>query len=228
MIQRRKRNSSKVNLTISIIVHSILVLVVFVFAAREGILGKKLKEITVTMVPKAKKPEAPKAKPAPPKVEVPKVANRPKPAAAPAKVETASAPPPADSTPSIAPAAVQVPSFQFSDGAHDVRTASSPTEVYKGLVEMALRSRWHRPDNLKDDTFAAMVQVSIDSEGNLTGYQLVSGSGNQRWDDSVKAALAATRTISSPPPKGFPGTFTVRFDVAAEEVADSAIQLSSR
>jgi len=63
MIQRRKRNSSKINLTISFVVHGILIFVIFFFAAREGMLGKKLKEITVTMVPKEKKPEPPKEKP---------------------------------------------------------------------------------------------------------------------------------------------------------------------
>ena len=53
MIQRRKkRNSSKINLTISFIFHGAIILAVFFFAAREGILGKKLKQITVTMVPK--------------------------------------------------------------------------------------------------------------------------------------------------------------------------------
>ena len=60
---RKKRNSSKVNLTISFIFHGIIILVVFVFAAREGMLGKKLKQLSVTMVPKEKKPGPPKEKP---------------------------------------------------------------------------------------------------------------------------------------------------------------------
>ena len=45
MSQRRKKNSSKVNLTISFIFHGILVGAVFYFAAREGMLGKKMKTI---------------------------------------------------------------------------------------------------------------------------------------------------------------------------------------
>ena len=46
MIQERKKtNSSKVNLTISFIFHGILIMVVFFFAAREGMLGKKLKQL---------------------------------------------------------------------------------------------------------------------------------------------------------------------------------------
>ena len=51
-MSHRKTNSSKVNLTISLIFHSLLVLAIVFFAAREGMLGKKLKEITVTMAPK--------------------------------------------------------------------------------------------------------------------------------------------------------------------------------
>ena len=51
-MQRKKPNSSKINLIVSAIFHSALVFVIIFFAAREGILGKKLKQITVTMVPK--------------------------------------------------------------------------------------------------------------------------------------------------------------------------------
>ena len=66
--QRKKRNSSKVNLTISFIFHGILIVIVFFFAAREGLVGKKLKQLAVTMVPKEKKIEPPKEKPPEPKV----------------------------------------------------------------------------------------------------------------------------------------------------------------
>src|SRR5262252_2287059 len=110
MVPRKKKNSSKVNLTISAVFHGLLIAAVFFFAAREGMLGKKLKQITVTMVPKEKKPEPPKEKPPEPKTETPKAAETPKVAlaAAPPKVETA-APPPADSQPSVAPAPASLP-----------------------------------------------------------------------------------------------------------------------
>ena len=58
---RRKRNSPKTNLTISLVFHTVLILVGFVFAAREGVLGKKLRELTVLIAPEQKKPEPPKA-----------------------------------------------------------------------------------------------------------------------------------------------------------------------
>src|SRR5438477_13055425 len=102
--KRKKRNSSKINLTISFVFHGALVLLIFFFAAREGILGKKLKQITVTMVPKEKKPEPPKIKPPEPRVEPAKPAETPKPqiAVAPPKAETP-APPPAGAQPAVAP-----------------------------------------------------------------------------------------------------------------------------
>src|SRR6476660_6955368 len=124
MIQRKKRSSSKTNLVISVVFHGTLIFAVFFFAAREGILGKKLKQLTVVMVPKEKKPEPPKPKPEEPKPEPPKVAqpkvNIPQP-----KVQTAAAPP-ANDVPAVAPAATALPSFQFSDGAKAVESISDP------------------------------------------------------------------------------------------------------
>src|SRR6266478_2324727 len=156
MSQRKKHNSSKTNLTISFIFHATLVAVLVFFAAREGILGKKLKELTVTMVPKEKKPEPPKEKPAEPKVEPLKPAEAPKVALAQPKSETPVAPPPgAGGAPAVAPAAVSLPAFEFSDGAKEVLTGSTPGGVYKGIVEHALLSRWNRPEDIDDEKFIA-------------------------------------------------------------------------
>ncbi len=51
---RKPKNSSKVNLTISAVVHGILIAVLIYFAAREGYLGKKIQTITVTKVQEKK------------------------------------------------------------------------------------------------------------------------------------------------------------------------------
>jgi outer membrane biosynthesis protein TonB len=227
MIQgRKKRNSSKINLVISFVFHTVLILAVFFFAAREGMLGKKLKQITVTMVPKEKPPEPPKQKPPEPKIETPKVAEAPRPVLAPEpKVETAAAPPPVEAPPAAAPVAVDVPAFQFNDGAKEVQSVSDPSLIYKGLVEHALRSRWDRPEGLEDQNFVAEVEVSVDHSGQFNGYTWVKGSGNKLWDDSVKAALAKTTDVNRPPPKGFPDKFLVRFDVESLRTED-AIQVS--
>ena len=82
---RKKKNSSKVNLTISVIFHALLVGGFLYFAARQGLLGKKMQKISVQMVKekppeKPKEPEKPKVEPPkqePPKVEPPKVVEEP-------------------------------------------------------------------------------------------------------------------------------------------------------
>jgi hypothetical protein len=228
MTQRKKRNSSKVNLILSILFHSSLVLAMIFFAAREGMFGKKLKEITVTMVPKEKKPEPPKEKPAQPKIEPAKAAQVARPAVTEPPRVAASAPPPAMEAPvSVAPAAVNMPGVEFSDGAHEVESVSDPNAIYKGLVELALRSRWNRPGNLPDEDYVAEVALTVRADGSVEGYRWLRGSGDARWDDSVKAALARTTAISRPPPKGFPSSFTVRFDVEGA-ATEGSLQLSSR
>jgi len=228
MIQRRKRNSSKINLTISLVFHGLIIVVAFFFAAREGMLGKKLKQITVTMVPKEKKPEPPKEKPEEPKPEPQKPAQTPKTVATPApKVETAATPPPATEAPMAAPAAAVLPGFEFSDGAKAVQSVSNPNTIYKGLVEHALRSRWDRPKDIADEAYVAEVELSVDNTGRITSASWRSLSGDNRWDASVKEAVTKTPMISRPPPKGFPAKFLVRFDVEALKTED-AVQLSSR
>ena len=111
---RKKKNSSKVNLTISAIFHAVLVGAMFYFAAREGLLGKKLQKISVQMV-KEKPPDKPK-EPDKPKVEPPKVAEETKPA------------PPVAAPPVVAPPAVEVPSFEF-EGGKAVNSESDPVQL---------------------------------------------------------------------------------------------------
>src|SRR5215471_7826727 len=114
MIQaRKKRNSSKVNLIFSVVFHGLIIVAVVFFAAHEGILGKRMKQLTATLVPKEKPPEPPKQKPPEPKVETPKVAQVPKAALTPEqpKVETAAAP--VAAPPAAAPPAVDIPTMQF-------------------------------------------------------------------------------------------------------------------
>lgn len=224
--QRKKRNSSKVNLIISLVFHSVLVGCIFYFAAKEGLLGKKLKQLTVTME-KVKKPEPPKEKPQEPKVEPPKTQEA-KAAVPQPKLETVAPPPAAVAAAAApAPAAVALPSFAFSDGAIDVQSISDPNGIYRNLVEHTLRSYWNRPQDLADDSFTVEVELTIDkATGDVEGSRWVKGSGNERWDQSVRDAVAQLKTISRPPPKTFPNKFVVRFDV--ETTQEQPIQFSVR
>jgi TonB family protein len=219
MSERRKKNSSKVNLTISFIFHSVLIAAIFYFAAREGMLGKKMKTIVAEMV-KEKKPAEPPKQREEPKVQQAKQVEQPKTmAAAPQPQVQSAAPPPATEAPPVAaPPSVDV-GF-FSDGAKETVDVTDPKLLYKGLVELALRSRWNRPEDVADDTYVAEVELNIDPDGKVTGSKWLKGSGDARWDKSVKDAVAATKTISRSPPKGFPGKFVAKFDVEMTKTED--------
>ena len=129
------------------------------------------------------------------------------------KAEVQSAPAPTVAAPpAVAPPAVDVPSFVF-EGGKAVQTTSDPVQIYRGLIESALRSRWNRPDDIDDEKFVAEVEVSVDRHGDLGNPEWKQSSGNKRWDESVREALQATRRMDSPPPTNFPAHVLVRFDV---------------
>ena len=215
--QRRKRNSTRVNLIIAAVFHGAIVFVVLFWAAREGVLGDKLKTLTVAIVAPEKKPEPEPPKPPPPPPpepapeEKPIIDETPKTVAPP---PLATAPPPAYAPSAAAPPPASLPDFSFGDGAKPVET-SSPAGAYKGLVEYTLRSNWERPENVADINYAAEVEIQVDSAGRIVGQDWKKASGDKRWDDSVRKAIASTTSLNRPPPAGFPGKVLVRFDVAS-------------
>jgi outer membrane biosynthesis protein TonB len=207
---KKNVNSSKVNLTISAVVHGVIILALVYFAAREGYLGKKIQTITVTKVEEKKKePEKPKEepKPEPPKVEQPKLEAP--------KMEAPKASAPVVAPPVVAPAAVDVPSFEFGGG-KTVLSESDPVQLYKGYLEYTLRSKWNRPENLADDDFVAEVSVNVDKQGNLSNISWQKGSGNAPWDQSVKDVFKNITQIDRRPPTNFPPNVVIRFDVQEE------------
>ena len=215
---RKTKNSSKVNLTISFVFHALLVLVLFYFAAREGLLGKKLNKIAVQMI-KEKPPEKPK-EPEPPKIEPPKIE--------PPKVETpknVEAPkvqaPPVAAPPVVAPANNELPDFVF-DGGKAVETSSDPVQLYKARMEYALRQKWNRPNDEADDDFTAEVSVSVDKQGNIENSTWLKGSGDAKWDATVKQVFNTVKSFDRPPPTNFPPRVTIRFDV--QEATEPVLQ----
>ena len=130
--------------------------------------------------------------------------------------------------PAAAPPAVSLPSFSFGDGAKEVSTiggGDGGNGMYRALIEHSVRSSWNRPQDMSDENYKADVEFSIDSKGRVTGSRWLSGSGDERWDNSVKAAVAQFKSLNKAPPKGFPNTFIVRFDV--ESTQTEGLQLSS-
>ena len=210
---RKKRNSSKVNLLISFLFHTLIVLVMFYFAARQGLLGKQMKKIAVEMV-KEKPPEKPK-EPEKPKVETPKV-EMPKVVEKPREVEEAkTAPPPTAAPPAVAPPAAELPSFEF-EGGKAVETSSDAVQIYKGYLEYALRSKWNRPDNLADDNYVAEVDIAVSRAGDISDPIWRKNSGDPKWDESVKRVFAAVSRLDHAPPTNFPPRVTIRFDVLGD------------
>jgi len=206
---KKPKNSSKVNLTISAVVHTVIIVGLVYFAAREGYLGKKLQTITVTKVQEKKKePEKPKEepKPEPPKIEQPKIEAP--------KAETPKAAPTV-APPVVAPAAVDVPSFDFAGG-KTVLSERDPVMLYKGYMEYVLRSKWNRPEDMADDNYTAEVQVNVDKQGNLGGVAWQKGSGDAKWDQTVKDVFKIVTAIDRKPPTNFPDHVTIRFDVQEE------------
>ena len=212
--QRKKKNSSKVNLAISFCFHALLVGAMLYFAARQGWLGKKIQKISVEMVKekpkeKPKEPEKPKP-PEPPKVTPPKIAEAPK-AAEPPKA----AAPPVAAPPMAAPPTAEMPSFEF-EGGKTVDTSSDPVQLYKSYLEYVLRQKWNRPDNMNDDSYAAEVQVDVDKNGDISNPVWQKGSGNAKWDQTVKDVFKVVTAIDRRPPTNFPPEVTIRFDVQEE------------
>lgn len=213
--QRKKVNSTKVNLIISLVFHGLIVGVLLYFAAREGLLGKQIKKIAVEMV-KEKVPEKPKA-PEKPKEIVPKI-NEQKIAQAPKQeIPKDVAPPPPASTavapPSVAPPSADLPSFSF-EGGKTVITSSDPVQLYKGMLENALQYNWERPKDMDDHANVAEVEIGVTKDGEITDPVWKKSSGEKKWDESVRVAIASTEKMTRPPPKNFPARVVVRFDVA--------------
>ena len=144
---------------------------------------------------------------APPKVEPPKTEPRLSPTVAPAPAPVAG-----PSAPPFAPPAAEAPAFEF-DGGKAVQTSSDPVQLYKSMIESTLRSKWRRPTDLADDNFVAEIEVSVDPHGRVTEPVWKRSSGDSRWDESVRQALAKTATLDRPPPPSFPPRVVVRFDV---------------
>jgi TonB family protein len=215
--KRKTKNSSKVNLLISLTFHGILVLAVLYFAARQGWMGKTMNKIAVEIVheQKPKVPEKPKEPPKP-KVEEAKVDEQ-KPVQV-AKLETPRniAPPPPASMASeaIAPPPVEIPSFDF-EGGKVVAFSSDRVQQYKGLLQEAVQGNWDRPRDVDDHTNVAEVEIAVDKTGQITNLGMKKKSGQKKWDDSVLLAIANTKKVSLPPPTNFPPRVVIRFDVAA-------------
>jgi type IV secretory pathway VirB10-like protein len=217
--QRKRKSQAKINLLISIVFHVLVGGGLLYLAARQGVLGNKMREITAFRVKEEKPPEPQKPKEEPkPEEPKPEVAQAPRP-----QPTTTQAPPPNQAPPptaiSDAPPAASAADFNFSDGAKVIQTPNDPIEAYKGFVEFSIRSRWNKPEGVDDSTFVAEVEVSLAPDGKIERYEWKSQTADKTWNNSIGVAMAATKNIGRPLPKGFPSKFLVRFDAVADTEA---------
>ena len=205
---RRKRNTTRANLTLSIVLHAVAFIAIFFWASYEGMLGNRMRELTVSLVPGEKKPKAEKAeeaKTAPLKpIEQPRQSSEARAAAPKLNI-----PPPAD-VPTAAPPPTEVPVIVFGDSSAG---SADPIKSYRVMVQNALQLNWQRPENAADLDLVAEVELSLGPNGELAGQELVKKSGDKHWDESVLQALTGTKSVNRKPPPGFPAKFIVRFDV---------------
>jgi hypothetical protein len=214
-------------LLISLVFHVVVIGLLAWFAAREGILGEPLKQITVRLLPPPvpEKPPAPaKPKPEPPP-EKPGPLPEPAPAKIPAQAPTktpmpATAPGPAATPLLAAPPPAEMPPLTFDDGGKTVQSETDPDALYRSFVEFSLRSRWNRPTDMADAKYMAEIEIAVDAAGRVSAPRWKRKSGNARWDASVMDAITETRSLDRPPPAGFPARLTVRFDVIQTTAPD--------
>lgn len=211
-------------LLVSLAFHVVVIGLLAWFAAREGILGEPLKQITVHLMP-SPPPEKP---PAPEKPEPRLPAEKPVPLVetTPTKVST---PPPEALNPVpmpnpapaiVAPPPAEMPSLTFDDGSQTVQAETDPAALYRSFVEFSVRSRWNRPTDIADAKYVAEIEIAVDAAGHLSAPRWKRKSGDARWDASVMDAITGTRSLERPPPAGFPARLTVRFDVIQAAAPD--------
>ena len=62
----------------------------------------------------------------------------------------------------------------------------------------------------------AEVDVTVSRAGGISNPVWRKSSGDPKWDDSVRQAIAAVKGMDRPPPTNFPSQVLVRFDVQDE------------
>ncbi len=112
----------------------------------------------------------------------------------------------------VAPPPSVMPTFDF-EGGKVVETSSDPVKLYKNQLENALQLNWDRPKDMDSQTNLAEVEVGVDKTGKIGNPIWKKDSGQKKWDDSVRLAIASTDKVGRPPPSNFPSRVTIRFDV---------------
>jgi len=84
---------------------------------------------------------------------------------------------------------------------------------YTQIVETEIRKKVmkHLDENggIPRGKLQAVVQLSVNSLGEVVKYKIIGSSGNHKMDDAVKQSIGDIK-ISEPPPDGMPRTMSIR------------------
>jgi len=88
---------------------------------------------------------------------------------------------------------------QVNQGTSTSGVMAATMNAYAGHVVDRVRSNWGLPPYLSNQGLRAEVRIFIDSSGNLLRYQFTQASGNQVFDDYVKASITRAAPFAPPP-----------------------------
>ena len=113
-------------------------------------------------------------------------------------------PPPTRAPPTVAPPAAELPSFEF-EGGKAVETSSDPVQLYKGYAGIRVAVEMEPAGQPRRMTITWRRWTStVDRAGEISDPVWRKGSGDPKWDDSVRQVFAAVKEMDRPPPTNFP------------------------
>lgn len=87
------------------------------------------------------------------------------------------------------------------------------TSLYSTDLQKIFNEIIQKAGGLPDGEFKATVKVTIDGNGRIIDYRIISPSGNRKMDAAVENTLQ-TAEISEPPPPGMPKT--MKFSISSK------------
>lgn len=88
---------------------------------------------------------------------------------------------------------------QVNQGTSSTGVLAKTMNAYAGHIVDKVRSHWGLPPYLNNQGLRAEVRIFIDASGSLLRYQFTHASGNQVFDDYVKAAITRAAPFAPPP-----------------------------
>jgi TonB family protein len=83
------------------------------------------------------------------------------------------------------------------------------TSKLQDELKQLMRKRLDQNGGTPKGKYQATVHITLDPQGAVLKYRIVTSSGNDKIDEAIKLSLPGMR-VSQPPPDGMPKAMTVR------------------